>query len=48
VIGLFALGRRRYVVRMMKYGLGELHAALKMAEAIDRARGIEPIRVEVQ
>lgn len=33
---------------MMKYGLGELDAALKMAEAIDHARGIEPIRVDVQ
>jgi len=31
---------------MIKHGLGELDAALRMAEGIDRARGIEPVRPE--
>jgi conjugative transfer ATPase len=31
---------------MMKHGLGELDAALRIAEAIDHNRGIEPVRVD--
>ncbi|WP_418648960.1 hypothetical protein ACNQFN_06290 [Thauera butanivorans] len=28
---------------MQQYGIGELDAALRIAEMIDRARGIEPL-----
>jgi type IV secretory pathway VirB4 component len=31
---------------MMKHGLAELDAALRIAEAIDRARGIEPVQLD--
>jgi hypothetical protein len=31
---------------MMKHGLAELDAALRIADAIDRARGIEPVQLD--
>jgi len=33
---------------MQRYGIGELDAAFKVAEAIDRARGIEPLALRIE